>query len=85
MKTRFPSILGVFAAILMVASFVVPDEYCSAVSGICRPGHYEVGHRLHAGIAVVGKNDIYNCRMPSAARRPARAAKSSTWPSATMA
>ena len=38
MKTRFPSILGVFAAILMVASFVVPMNIAAPSPVSADPG-----------------------------------------------
>ena len=59
MKTRFPSILGVFAAILMVASFVVPMNIAAPAAVTADPGimKWDTVHTPGSG---VGYNDILN-------------------------
>ena len=59
MKTRFPSILGVFAAILMVASFVVPMNIAAPSPVSADPGIMKWDTVSTPG-AVDGKNDIMN-------------------------
>jgi len=59
MKTRFPSILGVFAAILMVASFVVPMNIAAPSPVSADPGIMKWDTVSTPG-AAVGKNDIMN-------------------------
>jgi len=59
MKTRFPSILGVFAAILMVASFVVPMNVAAPSPVSADPGIMKWDTVSTPGSAV-GKNDIVN-------------------------
>jgi len=59
MKTRFPSILGVFAAILMVASFVVPMNIAAPSAVSADPGIMKWDTVITPG-AFPGKNDILN-------------------------
>ncbi len=59
MKTRFPSILGVFAAILMVASFVVPMNVAAPSPVSADPGVMKWDTVSTPGY-VEGKNDIMN-------------------------
>jgi len=59
MKTRFPSILGVFAAILMVASFVVPVNIAAPSAVSADPGIMKWDTVTTPG-AIEGKNDILN-------------------------
>jgi len=59
MKTRFPSILGVFAAILMVASFVVPMNIAAPAAVTADPGIMKWDTVSTPG-SVSGKNDVYN-------------------------
>ena len=59
MKTRFPSILGVFAAILMVASFVIPVNIAAPSAVSADPGIMKWDTVSTPG-AGVGKNDILN-------------------------
>ena len=59
MKTRFPSILGVFAAILMVASFVIPAHIAAPSAVSADPGIMK-WDTVSTPNAVVGKNDILN-------------------------
>jgi hypothetical protein len=59
MKTRFPSILGVFAAILMVASFVVPMNIAAPAAVTADPGIMKWDTVSTPG-SVSGKNDLFN-------------------------
>jgi len=59
MKTRFPSILGVFAAILMVASFVVPVNIAAPAAVTADPGIMKWDTVSTPG-SIEGKNDILN-------------------------
>jgi len=59
MKTRFPSILGVFAAILMVASFVVPMNIAAPAAVTADPGIMKWDTVATPG-SVFGKNDLAN-------------------------
>ena len=59
MKTRFPSILGVFAAILMVASFVVPMNIAAPAAVSADPGIMKWDFVMTPG-AQEGKGDIVN-------------------------
>ena len=59
MKTRFPRFLGVFAAILMVASFVVPASVAAPSPVSADPGIMK-WDTVSTPAAVVGKNDIVN-------------------------
>jgi len=59
MKTRFPSILGVFAAILMVASFVVPMNIAAPAAVTADPGIMKWDTVSTPG-SVFGRNDILN-------------------------
>ncbi|MCX5997757.1 MAG: hypothetical protein NTV42_09195 [Chloroflexi bacterium] len=59
MKTRFPSILGVFAAILMVASFVVPMHLTAPAAVSADPGIMK-WDTVSTPMSVSGKNDILN-------------------------
>jgi len=63
MKTRFPSILGVFAAILMVASFVVPMNIAAPSAVTADPGIMKWDTVSTPG-SVSGRNDIYNFHVP---------------------
>ncbi|MFA5066259.1 MAG: hypothetical protein WC566_12465, partial [Dehalococcoidia bacterium] len=63
MKTRFPSILGVFAAILMVASFVVPVNIAAPSAVSADPGIMK-WDTVSTPISVSGKNDILNMKDP---------------------
>ena len=65
MKTRFPSILGVFAAILMVASFVVPMNVAAPAAVTADPGIMKWDTVSTPG-AVSGKNDIVNAHVAGA-------------------
>jgi len=59
MKTKFPSILGVFAAILMVASFVIPVNIAAPSPASADPGIMKWDTVITPN-AVAGKNDLYN-------------------------
>ncbi len=59
MKTRFPSILGVFAAILMVASFVVPMNVAAPSAVSADPGIMK-WDTVSTPSSVSGMNDILN-------------------------
>ena len=59
MKTRFPGMLGVFAAILMVASFVVPINIAAPAAVIADPGIMKWDIVSTPG-SVLRKNDILN-------------------------
>jgi len=59
MKTRFPSILGVFAAILMVASFVVPMNIAAPAAVSADPGIMKWDTVSTPG-SIEGKGDIIN-------------------------
>jgi len=59
MKTRFPSILGVFAAILMVASFVVPMNIAAPAAVTADPGIMK-WDTVSTPNSVFGRNDILN-------------------------
>ncbi|MDD5399218.1 MAG: hypothetical protein PHU70_09090, partial [Dehalococcoidia bacterium] len=64
MKTRFPSILGVFAAILMVASFVVPVNIAAPSAVSADPGIMK-WDTVSTPMSVSGKNDIMNMKDPA--------------------
>ena len=59
MKTRFPSILGVFAAILMVASFVIPVNIAAPSAVSADPGIMK-WDTISTPNQMIGKNDILN-------------------------
>ncbi|MCX6005864.1 MAG: hypothetical protein NTZ34_01215, partial [Chloroflexi bacterium] len=59
MKTRFPSILGVFAAILMVASFVIPVNIAAPSAVSADPGIMK-WDTVSTPNAMAGKTDILN-------------------------
>ena len=59
MKTKFPGVLGVFAAILMVASFVIPAHIAAPSAVSADPGIMK-WDTVSTPNAVVGKNDILN-------------------------
>jgi hypothetical protein len=59
MKTRFPSILGVFAAILMVASFVIPVNIAAPSAVSADPGIMKWDTVITPN-SVVGMNDVLN-------------------------
>ena len=63
MKTRFPSILGVFAAILMVVSFVVPANIAAPSPASADPGIMK-WDTVSTPNSVVGKYDILNPQYP---------------------
>ena len=63
MKTRFPSILGVFAAILMVASFVVPANIAAPSAVSADPGIMK-WDTVSTPNSVAGKNDVLNKYSP---------------------
>ena len=65
MKTRFPSILGVFAAILMVASFVVPMNIAAPSAVTADPGMMKWDTITTPG-SVNGQNTILNWHGPDA-------------------
>jgi len=59
MKTRFPSILGVFAAILMVASFVLPVNIAAPAAVSADPGIMK-WDTVSTPASIEGKNDVLN-------------------------
>jgi hypothetical protein len=59
MRLKFPSILGVLAAILMVASFVIPVNIAAPSAVSADPGIMK-WDTVSTPNAVVGKNDIVN-------------------------
>ena len=59
MKTRFPSILGVFAAILMVASFVIPINIAAPSAVSADPGIMK-WDTISTPNQMIGKNDLLN-------------------------
>ena len=79
MKTRFPSILGVFAAILMVASFVVPMNIAAPSPVSADPGIMK-WDTVSTPWSVSGKNDIVNWHGPDAGPAALVAAGFAGWP-----
>ena len=69
MKTRFPSILGVFAAILMVASFVVPMNIAAPSPVSADPGIMKWDTVITPG-SFPAKNDIFNPYWPEGGDSP---------------
>ncbi len=62
MKTRFPRILGVFAAIFMVASFVIPVSIAAPAAVSADPGIMRWDTVLTPNSMPL-KNDIDNYKM----------------------
>jgi len=63
MKTRFPSILGVFVSIFMVASFVVPVSIAAPAAVTADPGIMKWDTVITPG-SMVSKGDIINIHAP---------------------
>ncbi len=66
MKTKYPGILGVFAALLMVASFVIPVNLAAPSPVSADPGIMK-WDTVSTPNAVVGKNDILNPHLAAVA------------------